>query len=359
MNVARLPATAKTPWSRRRFALALPLLLGAPHWGQASAASPGAPGASGAVARQSRHLMGTRVDIAVPLSGDMLQRDADAAMMRAFAEMQRLEGLMSRYRPDSEVARIGAAAGRAAVAVSPEVLAVLRAARQLHRDSGGAFDPTVGALQGWRFEASARAIPAPAEIERALQLVDGQGLELDERASTARLVRPGMQLDLGGVAKLPILQAGLRVLTQAGVADALVNGGGDVLIAGAQHGQAWRIGVRDPAAPERLLGVVAMRGLAVVASSGDYERGFLHEGRLLHHVLNPRTGWPTQGVHGVALVASTVEQVNGWGATLMVQGPQAAATWSARHPAVDVLMVGTRGARFASAGMTARLAEAA
>ena len=163
MNSVGSPMSGRAQWTRRSFALALPLLAGAPQL--ALAAPAGAP----AVARQSSELMGTRVDIAIPLAGAALQRDADAAMARAFAEMQRLEALMSRYRPDSEVARIGAAAGRAPVRVSPEVMAVLRTAQQLHRASAGAFDPTIGALQGWRFEPGAQAVPQAREIDRAGQ----------------------------------------------------------------------------------------------------------------------------------------------------------------------------------------------
>lgn len=351
---ADLPCTPcpRGQLSRRRFALALPLLAGLPHLAGAAAATPaGAP----ALARQSRELMGTRVDIAVPLSDAGTQQQADQAMERAFAEMQRLEALMSRYRADSDVARLAAAAGRQPVRVAPEVLAVLRTAQRLHQGSAGAFDPTVGALDGWHFDGAPQAVPATAEIARALRLVDGRSLVLDERAGTAYLARPGMRLDLGGVAKLPILQAGLQMLAREGVPDALVNGGGDVLVAGSNHGQPWRVGVRDPAAPQRLLGVLALQGRAVVASSGDYERGFMHQGRRLHHVLDPRTGWPTRGVHGVALLARDVDEVNGWGTALMVQGPAQAAAWSARHPGVELLVAGVDGTRWTSPGMTARL----
>ncbi len=339
--------------SRRRLAFALPLLAGLPQLAAAQ------PAAAGPLLRQSRELMGTRVDLAVALppgAAAPQQAQAQAAMARAFAEMQRLEALMSRYRPDSDVARVAAAAGRHPVRVAPQVLGVLRTAQQLHQDSAGAFDATVGALDGWHFEAGRQSVPPAHEVAQALRLVDGRALQLDERAGTAYLARPGMRLDLGGVAKLPILQAGLRTLAGAGLGDALVNGGGDVLVSGTHHGQPWRVGLRDPAMPQRLLGVLAVQGPAVVASSGDYERGFVHGGRRLHHVLDPRTGWPTQGVHGVALVASTVEQVNGWGAALMVQGPGHAAAWSARHPGVDVLVASATGERWTSAGMRTRLA---
>ena len=331
--------------SRRRFALALPL-LGAVAWavpGMARATEP---------QRASRNLMGTRVDI-VADGGDA--RQLQAAIGLAFEEMQRLEALLSRYREDSVVRRIGAAAGRHPVAVSPEVMTVLAGAQRVWRESAGAFDPTVGALSGWHFEPGQQAMPAAGEITAALRHVGARQLHLDERAGTAYLAGRGMALDLGGIAKLPILAAGLRVLEREGVANALINGGGDVLASGRLQGRPWRIGVRDPRAPEKLLGAIAVEGFGVVASSGDYERGFVHQGRRLHHVLDPQTGWPTAGVHGVALLARDVQAVNGWGTALMVQGMAAVPAWSAGHPDVAVLAAGSDGALWQSSGMGAAL----
>jgi thiamine biosynthesis lipoprotein len=269
--------------------------------------------------------------------------------------MRRLEGLMSRYRDDSDVARIGAAAGQHPVRVASQVMNVLQQAQHLYRDSGGSFDATVGALQGWHFEAERHEMPSTAEISHELALVNGNDLRLDARAGTAYLARAGMRLDLGGIAKLPILQAGLHELERAGVTNALVNGGGDVLTMGSQHGRPWRVGIRDPLNPLQLFGVAELDGRAVVASSGDYERGFMHEGRRLHHVLDPRTGWPTQGVHGVALLARSIEEVNGWGTALMVRGPQAAPEWYAKHPAVELMVAGADGNRWLSPGMITAL----
>jgi thiamine biosynthesis lipoprotein len=128
-----------------------------------------------------------------------------------------------------------------------------------------------------------------------------------------------------------------------------------VLAAGSLQGRPWRVGVRDPAAPARLLGVLELQGGGVVASSGDYERGFVRAGRRLHHVLDPRTGWPTEGVHGVALRARTVDEVNGWGTALMVRGAAQAGAWHAQHPGVDALVADAGGARWLSQGMAAAL----
>ncbi len=328
-------------WSRRRFVMALPLLGALPWVSHLGATANGAR-------HRSRRLMGTQVDIVADgVDADML----DVAMSAAFAEMQRLEALMSRYRKDSAVHHIGVAAGRHPVPVPSEVMAVLQAAKRVYLDSRGAFDATIGALSGWRFEPGREAMPAAADIASELRHVGGQYLHLDHVAGTAFLERPGMALDLGGIAKLPILAAGLHVLEREGIRNALVNGGGDVLAMGRLAGRPWRVGVRDPRAPARLLGVLEVDGRGVVASSGDYERGFVVGGRRLHHVLDPQTGWPTTGVHGVTLLARDISAVNGWGSALMVQGPARALAWCNRHSEAELLMAGSDGMVWQSPGM--------
>ena len=120
-----------------------------------------------------------------------------------------------------------------------------------------------------------------------------------------------MALDLGGAAKVPILEAGMQALRRHGIDNAMVNGGGDVLVAGQLNGRPWRVGLRDPRAPEKMLGVLALEGQAIVASSGDYERFFMVDGQRQHHILNPATGRPTHGPHGVGLLARDAASVNG------------------------------------------------
>ena len=342
------PTCPTTPTlTRRRLVMALPL-LGGVAW------SPNA-GARGAPQRASRALMGTQVDI-VADGGDA--PTLNAAIERAFAEMQRLAALMTRYQPDSAVSQINRAAGIHPVAVPPEVMAVLLAARRVSDDSGGAFDPTVGALKAWNFADGAQhTVPSRRLIERQRQLVDAQGLVCDPRAGTAFLQRRQMAIDLGGIAKLPILEAGLRTLQEHGVSNALVNGGGDVLATGLLQGRPWRVGLRDPEAPQRLLGVVPLTGGAVVASSGDYERFFWHQGRREHHILDPRTGWPTRQVHGVSLLARSAAEVNGLGAALMVQGLERGQDLLAGRPGVEALIVTAAHSTWRTAGMEKALRQ--
>lgn len=300
------------------------------------------------VARTSQILMGTRVDLVAQGPA------AQLAIDNALSEMARLQALMSRYRDDSEVAALQRAAGQHAVRVSPETMAVLQQAQTLSRASRGAFDITVGAYDGWSFVPGKARLPSREELRRQGRLVDHRLLELDPASGEARLKRAGMKLDLGGVAKLPILAAGMQILKQHDIHGAMVNGGGDVLVTGQLDGRDWRIGLRDPMSPSQLLGTVTLKE-GIVASSGDYERSFVRDGRHYHHVLNPHTGMPVTGLHGLAMIAQRVDQVNGIGAMAMLVGSEQARNMLSRSRGVDSLLVDAQGKRWHLAGMQARL----
>lgn len=336
---------------RRGLALGALACVLLPRAVQAAAAADRSP-----VQRSTAVLMGTQVDI-VAVHADAALRAR--ALEAAWAEMLRLSEMMSRYRSASQVSLLANAAGGAPLPVAPELMAVLQQAQDVARRSGGRFDATVGAYADWHFEPGQPArLPDAAALARQHALVDARGLQLDPQQGTARLARAGMRLDLGGIAKLPILQAGLRTLAAQGVTDALINGGGDVLCSGTLQGRPWRVGLRDPRAPQQLLGVLALRG-GVVAASGDYERGFDHAGRRYHHILDPRSGQPSQGLRGLALVARDIEAVNGWGAAMMVAGQAQSQRWLREQlPGVEAMLAGP-GQVWLSDGLRGRLLPSA
>jgi thiamine biosynthesis lipoprotein len=295
--------------------------------------------------------MGTVVEVtALGPERAALQRAVDSA----YREMQRLTDIMSHYDEKSVVSEIARQAGRRAVAAPPELMAVLRMARAMSERSGGAFDITVGALRGWRFEPGAGRRPEPEELRRALALVDYRSVVLDERAGTVYLRKPGMRLDLGGIAKLPILHAGMKALRAHGVRDAMINAGGDLETMGTNGGRPWRIGLRHPRKPGGLLGMLELAD-GFVASSGDYERYFERDGRRYHHILDPRTGAPVTGApRHVTLVGGELAALNGLGVAIMVRGPDWARAELARRPGVEALIVEHDGREWVSPGLAAR-----
>lgn len=330
---------------RRRMALALPALaLGLvvpPLKAQTD------------VHRVTRPLMGTRVELT--LQG----RNANAlseATQAALTEMSRLSDMMSRYRPTSALNAVNLMAGLQPVPVPPELMHVLLMAREVNLRSHGLFDASIGALQGWNFDARNPTAPSAAEIAQQLPLVGRpEALVLNPRAGTAYLAQRGMRLDLGGIAKLPILQAGMQQILAHGISNAMINGGGDVLVNGALNDRPWRIGLRDPRQPSQILGSVELhRG--IVAASGDYERFFMHQGQRMHHILDPRSGYPTRGPRGVALISEQLTAVNGLGAAMMVAGTHEAQAMAAQSKELDALIVNADNSLWLSAGMRHRLA---
>jgi thiamine biosynthesis lipoprotein len=300
--------------------------------------------------QEVRPLMGTAVEVIAEGPEEPALR---AAAEAAYREMQRLSDMMSHYDERSVVSAINAAAGVRPVAVPPELAEVLAQARRVSERTSGAFDITVAALRGWRFRPGEQRIPPPEEISAQLSRVGFRKVVLSPgKNPSVFLSQPGMRIDLGGIAKIYILEAGRRTLEAQGVRRALVNGGGDVL--GHSDGAPWRVGVRDPRAPEKLLGAVMLRR-GVVASSGDYERAFERDGRRYHHVLDPRTGYPAQGARGVTLVAENPEAVNGLGPAIMVLGLQAGKKLVGATPGAEALIVGANGELWMSPGL--RLAD--
>src|SRR5574340_917083 len=239
------------------------------------------PLAQAARVQDARPLMGTAVELIAEGDDEPALR---AAAEAAFREMQRLSQMMNHYDSSSVVSAINAAAGERPVAIPPELAEVLAQARRVSERTSGAFDITIGGLSGWRFRPGEERVPSRSEIAAELPKVDYRKVQSDR--TSAFLKEKGMKMDLGGIAKLYILEAGRRMLEAHGVQRALINGGGDVVA----HSDAapWRVGVRDARAPERLLGAVELKKGAV-ASSGDYERAFVRDAKLYHHILDPRS----------------------------------------------------------------------
>ncbi|OGB31975.1 MAG: thiamine biosynthesis protein ApbE [Burkholderiales bacterium RIFCSPLOWO2_12_FULL_61_40] len=344
----RSPSTTPIQFRRRQVVFALPLLACGLVIAPAQA--------SVDVYQSSRTLMGTRVDLTLQGSDvSALPLAAEAA----FAEMVRLADMMSRFHSTSALNAINLAAGVQPVPVPPELMQVLQMARLAAQNSAGRFDATVGSLRGWDFGARHSSIPTAQQVASQLSLVGQKnGLVLDTSAGTAYLAKRGMRLDLGGIAKLPILQAGMQQIKRLGISNAMLNGGGDVLVAGQLNGRPWHIGLRDPRQPEKLLGAVTLNE-GFIAASGDYERFVMQGGKRLHHILDPKTGYPTHGPHGVALISTQLDAINGLGTAIMVAGAKEGRAWVEQIHGLDALIVDADNSLWLSPGMARRLVRGA
>ena len=218
----------------------------------------------------------------------------------ARAYLMRLNQDWSCFQADSLISRINRAAGAGPVAVDEDTFAVLQQARRYGTLTDGAFDVTVGPLADlWRRAIRQKQLPADGKVWQALQLVDRQGILLDEKDRTAMLRHPDQRIDLGGIAK-GYAADGLRArLQQHGVRRALLDLGGTI----ASIGCRLPIGIRDPFRPDGMPMGTLMLEDRMAVTSGVYERFVWLDGRRYHHIVDPRTGYPSKsGLVSVTLV---------------------------------------------------------
>ena len=229
---------------------------------------------------------------------------AQRAAAAAQAEVLRIEAKYSRYRDDSIVARINAAAGSGrATEVDAETAGLLDYAAAVHAQSEGLFDITSGVLRrAWDFKA--QRLPAQAEIDALLPLIGWS--QVQWHAPRIALPRAGMQIDFGGFGKEYAADRAAGVLLAQGIRHGFVELGGDIRVIGPQpDGTPWQIGIRHPRHPQTAIATIPLHRGAL-ATSGDYERYFERDGRRYCHLLDPRTGWPV--TEGFASVSVTAEQ---------------------------------------------------
>jgi len=266
-----------------------------------------------------RTLMGTIWALTLVGGSDA---DAKAAAARAFDEVARLEALLSEWQPDSEISRVNAAAGVAPVKIGPELLDCIRASLEIARWSDGAFDISWAGLRGlWDFSADSSHIPpTPARVKALLPLWNYRNIVLDESASTLLLKRKGMQIGLGGVAKGYALDRAGELLQQAGFDNYLMYAGGQVLTHGRKGGRPWRVGIQHPREARHFAYVEIEDGS--LATSGDYEHAYLHEGRKYHHIIDPKSGFPSDKSASVTLVAKTALWADAVDTAVFIMGPR-------------------------------------
>ena len=220
----------------------------------------------------------------------------------AIAEVQRIEAKYSRYRDESLLSRINAAAGGEAVEVDEETLRLLAFADACYRQSEGLFDATSGVLRrAWNFRQA--RVPSQAELDALLPLVGWEKVEI--QGNRVRLAQPGMQLDFGGFGKEYAVDRAAHVLRDAGAASAMASLAGDLAILGPQPGgEPWRVGIKHPRRGDKLVATLPVSSGAL-ATSGDYERFIEVDGVRHSHVLDPRTGQSVRGLQSVTVQASS------------------------------------------------------
>lgn len=283
--------------------------------------------------------MGTRVAINVWV-GEGSPARAGAAIEAAFAEIERIEQIMSEWRPSSELSRFNDGAGGPAIPLSPELFEVLQRSKIIAEATDGAFDPTFhGVGQLWRFEPGARP-PAPELIAARLALVGWRGIELDPNTRAGRLARPGMKVGLGAIAKGYAVDRASEVLRQHGFGHHIVEGGGDTYVSGTKAGAPWKVGIQRPDRPGSLAAIPASD--RAIVTSGGYQRFIEVDGKRYAHIFDPRTGWPLDeatSAQSVTLVAGNATDADAYATAVAVMGPEKGLAFVEAHPGLEAVLL--------------------
>jgi thiamine biosynthesis lipoprotein len=318
-----------------RFVLLLWLL---PLWGQTPAPAGGvgtgaAPGGPGELLRieESLDAMGSTYTITLYGYG---QERVEAALEAAFNEVRRLDGMLSNYRPNSEWSEVNRYAAERSVKVTPELFDLLSACQKFSRESEGTFDVSVGPLMKvWGFYRGTGHMPQRDEVARALEKVGYRNVILDRENRTVRFARKGVELDPGGIGKGYTVDQVVDVLKDNGIASALVSAGGSSIYALGtpnNNGRGWEVKIRDPKKPGKTLEDLYLKNESM-STSGTYEKFFQAEGRTYSHIMDPRTGYPAQGMLSVSVLAPTTLASEAWTKPYFILGRR----WAAAHKPKD------------------------
>lgn len=286
------------------------------------------------------------------------QSRAQAAFDEVFREFERLDALLSVWRPGSDVLRINAAAGDRPVAVSADTRAVLHAARQISEWTNGKFDVTFGPLADiWKFDAQNQddSIPDEAAIRSRLPLVDYRRIEIDDSAGTVLLGRKGMRVHLGGIGKGYAVERAAAILRRAGLRDFMIQAGGDLYVGGYKEGRPWRLGINDPRGPAGRTFATVDLSDGTFSTSGDYSRFFMRDGVRYHHLIDPATGRPARACRSVTIVADSPLQADGLSTGVFILGPADGMALIERLPNVEGLIVTATNGVTVSSGLKDRL----
>jgi FAD:protein FMN transferase len=255
----------------------------------------------------------------------------------ALDEVDRIDHLMSHYRPDSPLSRLNQQAGHSPVPVDPELFDFIARSIEYSRASDGAFDITVGPLMKlWGFFRGDARVPTERELAAARTRIGYRLVHLDMAARTIRFDVPGVELDLGGIAKGYAVDRVIDLLRRRRVTTALVSAGGSTVYAlGAPPGEdAWPVKIQDPIAPERIAFAVPLRDRAL-SVAGTSEKFFERGGARYGHIMDPRTGRPVQGVLAVAVLAPTGVTGDALDDALFVRGAAGSQAYLEHYPGTE------------------------
>lgn len=311
-------------------------------------------GASPLLVKRGQMHMGTLVFLTAVAKDEQVAHDA---IQKGFAEIHRLEEMLSTWISESELSRVNAGAGRTAIPVSLETLDVLTKSLEMELLTEGGFNIAIGpAVEAWNVSREGR-IPTVEELGALWSLIQLENLQLDRESSKVFLRVPGMRLDIGGIGKGYAADLAATVMKQAGATAGVVAISGDIKTFGRMpDGERFVFGIQHPRNEGALLGQLELENEAV-STAGDYQRFFMKDGIRYHHILDPQTLQPARLSQSVTVVAKEGVVADGLDTGIFVMGPEKGMALIESLEGVEGVIVGIEGKVFISSGLKHRLRQ--
>jgi FAD:protein FMN transferase len=304
------------------------------------------------VVKRAQMQMGTLVTITAVAETESV---AQAAASSGFAEIRRLEELLSTWIPTSELSGVNAAAGSAGVHVSPETMEIVQRSLQAAEMTDGGFNIAIGpAVEAWSVT-ERQHIPTETELEQLIPLVDLHGVHVDVRDRTISLERAGMRIDVGGIGKGYAADRALEMMRKAGAEAGVVALSGDIKTFGRlPDGLPFPVGIQHPRKEGAVLAWIDLQDEAI-STAGDYERFFERDGVRYHHILDPKTLQPARGCQSVTVIAREGVWADGLDTGIFVMGPERGMELVEHLTDVEAIIVDADGRMLVSSGLKNRI----
>lgn len=298
-------------------------------------------------------LMGNRFEISVVAeSEEWAHRRIDEAV----AEISRIEELLTTFKDSSQTSLVNENAGIQPVTVDREVFDLISRSLKISALTQGAFDITYGSIDKrfWNFDTGMKSLPDKEVAKRSVRLINYRNVLLDEKNNTVLLKEKGMRIGFGGIGKGYAADRAKTVLKMAGVANGVVNAAGDLVTWGRQsNGNPWTVGIADPNAKDHPFSYMDISDMAV-ATSGNYEKYAVIDGKKYSHTIDPKTGFPVSGIKSVTIICPSAELADAMATPVLVMGIRAGLDLINQLKHIECIIVDDNNKLFTSANIKTR-----
>ena len=291
-------------------------------------------------------MMGTEVSV------HLWHENAEEGMSvveEIFAEVARIDGLMSTYIDGSEISEINRSAADGPVAAGDELINLILRSLDISVLTHGAFDITYESI-GQYYDFRERRRPDAATIQEGLERIDYRLVEVDRLEGTVRFLEPGVRINLGGIAKGYVVERAVNLLRSRGLRHAIVTAGGESRLLGDRRGQPFMVGIRDPRNEGEVVLTMPLEDEAI-STAGDYERYFEEDGTRYHHIIQPSTGEPAGGVRSATIVGPDAVLTDALSTSVFVLGVDGGLRLIATLPDYEGIVIDAEGRLFYSDGL--------